>query len=75
MTTPTNEDVKFILMHWNYDPNKSRVFYDTLRAILDDPTHPAWGDEELVCWVVDRAWRGDYHYVPSRGVARSATRW
>jgi hypothetical protein len=63
MATLSSEDVKSILVHWDYDPNKSRVFYATLRALLDDPTHPAWDDEEIVVWVVDRGWRGDYHYV------------
>ena len=65
METPklNSTDVKSILMRGDYNPNQSRMFYDTLRTILDDPTHPAWEEEEIVVWVVDRGWRGKHHYV------------
>jgi hypothetical protein len=50
METPklNSTDVKSILMRGDYNPNQSRMFYDTLRTILDYPTHPAWDKRHYV---------------------------
>ena len=57
--------MKPFVFSWALGPNRPQEFYTTLQRVLDDPNDSVWEDEAFVVWVVDRAWRGSYHYVES----------